>query len=115
MLSPFTFEHGGRSYTCTPEKGSGTLNGTWWWFNVSYDQQRYAPFEYAKGDTQSSVQSRIIAYYEHRLWAREQPTLPRNGMARPGRPAGSGKQQNGQNGAAGNGAAVAAKAAPAKK
>ena len=87
MIAAFTFEHGGRSYTCSPEKLSGgEPGGTWWWFNVSYDQQRYAPFQAASSDTRDSVKTRIIAYYEHRLWAREQPVPPRNGAGRPGRP-----------------------------
>jgi len=85
MLNAFTFEHGGRTYSCKPESRAG-LNGPWWWFTVSYDQQSYAPFQAVPGDTHQSVKNRVIAYYEHRLWAKEQPAPPRNGQGRPGRP-----------------------------
>jgi hypothetical protein len=87
MIGPFTFEHGGRKYSCAPEKRTGAPEGTWWWFTVSHDQQRYAPFEAAAGDTQQSVRSRIIEFYEHRLWARAQPPEPRQQFSRPGKPA----------------------------
>ena len=87
MIGPFAFEHGGRKYTCAAEERTAAPAGTWWWFAVSHDQQRYAPFEAAAGDTQQSVRSRIVAYYEHLQWARAQPPAPRHGFSRPGKPA----------------------------
>lgn len=87
MVGAFTFEQGGRTYTCTAEEGKAAPAGTWWWFAVSHDQQRYAPFEAVAGETQHSVRSRIIAYYEHRLWARAQPAVPRARFGGPGKPA----------------------------
>jgi hypothetical protein len=85
MIGAFEFEHGGRTYRCVREDRSGEPAGRWWWFSVSHDAQRYAPFEARSGDTQQSVRERIIAYYEHRVWLRAQPPEPR--YRGPGRPA----------------------------
>ena len=87
MIGAFAFEHGGRTYTCTTEKRVAAPVGTWWWFAVTHDQQRYAPFQAVAGDTQHSVRSRIIAFYEHRLWVRAQPAQPPQRFSRPGKPA----------------------------
>jgi hypothetical protein len=86
MTGGFTFEQGGRTYTCTTEKRKAEPAGTWWWFTVSSDSQRYAPFEAVAGDTQHSIKSRIVEYYEHRLWLRAQPAAPRQHFGRPGKP-----------------------------
>ena len=77
MLEAFTFEEGGRTYVCTPGERGDSSGGSWWWFTVSDDLQRYAKFEVAAGDTQSSVRARIVEYYEHRLWVRAQPPVQR--------------------------------------
>ena len=45
MIGPFQFEDGGRSYSCTVEERRTAPMGKWWWFEVSGDGQRYAPFE----------------------------------------------------------------------
>jgi len=87
MIGAFTFEQDGRTYTCTAEERKAPPAGTWWWFSVSSDQQRYAPFEAASGDTQHTVKARIVAYYERRLWVRAQPVVPRERFGRPGKPA----------------------------
>ena len=87
MIGAFAFEHAGRTFTCHTEERRTAPVGTWWWFAVSYDQQRYAPFEVARGDTQQSVRTRIIEYYEHRLWVRAQPVVPKQHFARAGKPA----------------------------
>lgn len=86
MHQGFTFEHGDRTYSCTVERRTTPPTGWWWWFAVSRDQQRYAPFEVAEGDTQGSVRSRITAYYEHLLDVRSRPPEPRHRFSRPGRP-----------------------------
>lgn len=82
-LGAFTFEHGGRTYECTPEERGDPSRGSWWWFTVSGDPQRYARFEATARDTKSSVQARIIEYYEHRLWVRAQPVVQRQHFGRP--------------------------------
>jgi len=87
MLGAFTFEEGGRTYTCKPETRDTPPEGTWWWFSVSNDSQRYAPFEAASSDTQRTVRARIVAWYERRLWVRAQPVVPRERYGRPGKPA----------------------------
>ena len=87
VIGAFEFVHSGRTFTCVAEKRQTAPAGTWWWFGVSYDQQRYAPFEASASDTQQSVKSRIIEYYEHRLWVRAQPVVPKQHFARAGKPA----------------------------
>jgi hypothetical protein len=87
MLAAFSFEEGGRTYVCTPEKRGDPSRGSWWWFTVSNDSQRYARFQAAAGDTQSSVRARIVEYYEHRLWVRAQPVVPGRRFGRPVKPA----------------------------
>ena len=92
MIGAFDFEHGGRTYRCSPEQGTVAPAGRWWWFTVTHDRQRYAPFEAASNDTRQSVQDRIVAYYERLLWVRAQPPVPRHQFARPGRPPASAKK-----------------------
>lgn len=85
-LREVTFEHGGRSYVCTVEAQRRTPDDLRWWFAVSGDQQRYSPIEAASNDTAASVRARIVAFYEHQLWLREQPPAPRGAFGQPGRP-----------------------------
>ena len=75
MISGFDFEDGGRKYTCTVEQHQAVPADTWWWFGVTSDRQRYAPFRAVSGDTRTSVQSRIVAYYDAVL-ARRAMHLP---------------------------------------
>jgi hypothetical protein len=75
MISGFDFEDGGRKYTCTVEQHQAAAVDSWWWFGVTSDRQRYAPFRAASGDTRTSVQSRIVAYYDAVL-ARRAMHLP---------------------------------------
>ena len=86
MLAAFTFEEGGRTYECSPEERGDASEGSWWWFTVSNDSQRYARFEAAEGDTRSSVRARIVEYYEHRMWVRAQPVAPRRRFGHPAKP-----------------------------
>lgn len=75
MLKPFEFTADGRSFSCTVETRSGPEAESWWWFAVSGDGQRYAPFRAARSDTRESVQERVAKFYADRLFARSQPTL----------------------------------------
>jgi hypothetical protein len=84
MIGEFRFEHDGRTYTCSVEQPRGSRTEAWWWFAVSGDQQRYAPFQAAANDTQDSVRSRIITYYGDLLFRRAQPAVPRHHWARRG-------------------------------
>jgi hypothetical protein len=87
MIGAFKFEHGGRAYECTVEERHTPPTGKWWWFAVSGDQQRYAPFEAVSGDTQGSVRSRVVKYYEHMLEVRARPVEARQHWAGRGKPA----------------------------
>lgn len=73
MIKGFEFSEGGRSYSCMVEERFGQEDEHWWWFTVSSDGQRYAPFQASRDDTRTSVQKRIVEFYEHRLWVRAQP------------------------------------------
>lgn len=101
MLEGFEFVDNDRTFTCSVEKAHALGNEPWWWFSVSTDdRQRYAPFRAMTGDTQKSVRTRIVAYYDDLLARRAAPATPywRRGP-----------QQNG-----GNQAAAPAPAAPAE-
>jgi hypothetical protein len=74
MIKDFEFQDGGRSYSCTVEAQKGAGAESWWWFAVSGDQQRYAPFRAAASDTRASVQERVVAFYNNRLFQLTQPT-----------------------------------------
>ena len=45
MIGAFQFENEGRKYSCTVETPRGARTESWWWFSVTGDQQRYAPFQ----------------------------------------------------------------------
>ena len=75
MPGAFQFDHGGRTYTCSVRSSRLRAADAWWWFEVSGDRQRYAPFRAAAGDTSPSVRERVVAYYEDFLARRAAPTL----------------------------------------
>jgi hypothetical protein len=77
MIKGFEFEEGGRRYACTVEQRRTVPPESWWWFTVSGDQNRYAPFRTAAGDTQDAVRTRIVAYYIDRLERRSATTETR--------------------------------------
>ena len=91
MIKDFSFEDDDRTYDCTVEERKAPPAGHWWWFAVTGDAQRYAPFEAASSDTQKSVKARVIAYYTKLLFARSQPVEPKQHWARRGRPPASAK------------------------
>jgi hypothetical protein len=63
MVEAFHFEDEGRSYSCFAEARRASPSEPWWWFDVSGDRQRYAPFRAESDDTVASVQSRIVAFH----------------------------------------------------
>ena len=73
MLAGFMFVHDGRTYSCLAAEGPMGDGQFWWWFTVSRDGNRYAPFHAAERDTRASVQARIVAYYENHLEHRARP------------------------------------------
>ena len=75
-MKEFQFEDSGRTYSCCVEESRtspSTKTAPWWWFRVSNDDQRYAPFQAAPGDTRESVRARIVAFYNHRLERKAAP------------------------------------------
>ena len=77
VLEPLEFEEGGRTYRCHVRLPSAGLTDSWWWFEVSGDQQSYAPFRAAKGDTRASVRARVLSFYGNRLARLAEPPAPR--------------------------------------
>jgi len=89
MSEPFEFEDGGRKYRCHVRRPSAGNSDSWWWFEVSGDQQAYGAFRAASNDTQKSVKERVVSFYSHRLARLAEPPQPRHR----GRPPGSGAQK----------------------
>lgn len=61
-IASFTFEADDRTFVCQIE-GGRTHVRQWWWFTVSGESHRFAPFQPDTEDTVWSVQSRILSYY----------------------------------------------------
>ena len=98
MIGPFEFEEDGKIYKCSVRSVGASDATPWWWFQVSGDTNRYAPFQAASRDTRESVKARIIAYYKNHLEHHFAPPPPRGHWSR--------RQSGGQ---------AAANPAPAKK
>ena len=82
MIQEIHFEDGGRTFKCSVEKPHGSRAEAWWWFAVTGDQHRYAPFQAAADDTEATVRSRIAAYYSDLLERRAHPAPPRSHWSR---------------------------------
>jgi hypothetical protein len=78
----FDFEEDSRTYTCRVEKRND-LAEAWWWFRVSGDKQRYAPFRAGPEDTRYAIQSRISLYYRELLVRRATPVVPWHRRGKP--------------------------------
>lgn len=87
MIKGFDFEDSGRTYSCSVEERRGATIETWWWFTVTQDVHRYAPFQAVSNDTRASVQERIVKYYTDLLFRRSQPPEPRAHWGQRNRPA----------------------------
>jgi hypothetical protein len=74
MLQPFTFEADDRIFACQIEQGRSRLAQAWWWFTVSGESHRFAPFQPVADDTVDSVRFRVLSYYRE-LVARRAETL----------------------------------------
>ena len=61
MVARFTFEADDRMFVCQIEGQSPSRQ--WWWFTVSGETHRFAPFQPSAEDTVGSVQFRIVSYY----------------------------------------------------
>lgn len=87
MIAAFDFEEDGRSFSCCVETVRCTQSEEWWWFGVSGETQRYAPFHAAPSDTEANVRARVAEYYADLLERRARPVPPRAHWARRGAPA----------------------------
>ena len=85
MIKAFDFKDGDLTYTCTIEKRRTPGAEPWWWFGVSGDGHRYAPFQAASSDTQESVRTRIVTYYREHLERKAMPAVPRQHWASRGK------------------------------
>ena len=62
-VAPFTFEADDRTFACRMELARTEGAQPWWWFTVTGESHRFAPFQAEAGDTQESVQMRVLSYY----------------------------------------------------
>jgi hypothetical protein len=82
------FINDGRTFSCSVAPRRASESALWWWFRVSSDAgNRYAPFLAESDDTPTSVQARIVTYYDDLLARRAAPSVPRWQRARPAAPA----------------------------
>lgn len=79
MIGALEFEEGGRVYACKVDDTPGARLASFWWFTVSGDGSRYAPFRADPSDTPDNVRARIVEYYLNHLARRSMPTEPRPG------------------------------------
>ncbi len=82
MREAFHFQVGWRTYSCHVERQPGSGTDAWWWFVVTGDGHRHAPFRAVASETQDSVRARILAYHSNHVARRDAPPVPRN---QPGR------------------------------
>lgn len=81
------FIDGDRKFSCSVAPRRASESALWWWFRVSSDAaNRYAPFLAESDDTPTSVQARVVAYYDDLLARRAAPSVPRWQRARPEAP-----------------------------
>jgi hypothetical protein len=76
MHGKLEFEEAGRTYACHVEPARNPHTAPWWWFSVSGDSHRYAPFHASAEDTDDSVRERIVAYYDALVTRRAAPREP---------------------------------------
>ena len=90
MAATFQFEERGRVFSCTTDAPKSPVAARvkhWWWFKVSGDESRYAPFRAEAGDTETSIRERVVRYYFEMLDRRKEPYSRHQwGGRRPGAP-----------------------------
>ena len=101
MHQAFSFEDTGRVFDCHVERARARDTVVWWWFTVSSDNNRYAPFHADVGDTEDSVRSRVVAYYDALIRRRSEPRQPWRRPDKPGGTPASAPGADGTNGANG--------------
>ncbi len=76
MILPFTFEADDRIFACQIEGGRARVR-QWWWFTVSGEAYRFAPFQASADDTLENVRFRIVSYYRELVARRALSLDPR--------------------------------------
>jgi hypothetical protein len=69
------FENDGRTLTCRSATSPATPGTTWWWIDVTGENQRYAAFRTEETDTPENLRPRILAHYANLLAERERPRV----------------------------------------
>ena len=82
MVQPFIFEADGHTFACGIERRASRLAPLWWWFSVSGESHRFAPFQPAADDTLETVRFRILSYYRELVATRDTPTDWRESLER---------------------------------
>jgi hypothetical protein len=77
------FDNDGRTLTCRSASSPATPGTTWWWLEVTGENQRYAAFRTEPTDTPENLRPRILAHYEHLLAERARPQVFRPRWSRP--------------------------------
>lgn len=80
ITKAFSFRADERTFTCRIETSRAGGGWSWWWFSVSGDGQRYAPFVVAEGDTLESVTTRVLGYYRALVARRSLPLDAQSSM-----------------------------------
>lgn len=62
-VAPFTFDADDRTFACQIELARTDGAQPWWWFTVTGESHRFAPFQADVDDTRDSVQMRVLSYY----------------------------------------------------
>jgi len=69
------FEDDGRTLTCRSATSPATPGTTWWWLEVTGENQRYAAFRTEPTDTPENLRPRIAAHYANLLAERARPRV----------------------------------------
>ena len=77
------FVDDGRTLTCRSASSPATPGTTWWWLEVTGENQRYAAFRTESTDTPENLRHRMIAHYAHLLAERARPATVRPRWSRP--------------------------------
>jgi hypothetical protein len=77
------FENNGRKLTCRRGSSPATPGTSWWWLDVSGENQRYTAFRSEPTDTPENLRPRVIAWYEQLLVDRARPREIRPRWGRP--------------------------------
>ena len=73
MLDTFTFQADNLTFACRIEKGRAEGAQPWWWFTVTGEAHRFAPFRPEVEDTVETVRARVLAYYRALVARRDLP------------------------------------------